>query len=271
MPNESAGSGSGCGCLLVMIVGIPVAYILWQHSPTFGIIAVGALILIAFSVAAADSGPAKKDQCEICGNPIRATNYKWTIKGKEVQVCSQCNQQMEHRRSKQAIDQLSDDQRAMTAAKLPSVLPVAIAEDPGTLTAAEVPPVLPIASTEDPGTIIRRVMGKVLLVLGGIPCCICLGIVAFSAQPRLSFVIFCMSLAVVLVAVRILPVTDRYHQFFRTGLLCFALGALLIGLTTLPLLLPSALPRPRELPKPTPEERQKSAEQRRGTIGVSVR
>lgn len=107
MPKKSSGSGRGYGCLLV--IGILLIVGLWQKNPTYGMVAVGVLVVIG--LLAAVSGSGKKDQCEVCGNPTRGTTYTWTIKGKESQVCSKCNQQLERRQSKQAVDQLLDEEK----------------------------------------------------------------------------------------------------------------------------------------------------------------
>jgi hypothetical protein len=98
MPKKNNESGGGCGCIL-MIIGILLAIGLWQQNPLHGIIATVALVIIGVLLI----GSPNKDQCEICGNPTRGTNYTWPINGKEAQVCSKCNQRLECQRSKQAI------------------------------------------------------------------------------------------------------------------------------------------------------------------------
>lgn len=107
MPKKEQSSGTGCGCILLVVGVLGMIGLFQQGNFSWGAIAVAA-VLICIGLVALSGGKSTKDQCELCGNPTRGTIYTWTLKGKETQVCSKCNQHLERRQSKQAVDQLVD-------------------------------------------------------------------------------------------------------------------------------------------------------------------
>ena len=102
---DENGANAGLGCFLVL--GIVCVGVLWQQKTMYGVIALVVWLVFAWMTSGSDAE--KQEQCEVCGNPTRGTIYKWNLKGKETQVCSKCNQQLERRQSKQAVDKFLDD------------------------------------------------------------------------------------------------------------------------------------------------------------------
>ncbi|MDE0568398.1 MULTISPECIES: hypothetical protein [Shewanella] len=46
----------------------------------------------------------KPSSCDVCGQSIKKTYYKWTIGGKKQVMCPKCNSQMERKISKEAFN-----------------------------------------------------------------------------------------------------------------------------------------------------------------------
>ena len=61
-------------------------------------ISIGVIIIaiIAFQVR----------KCELCGALIKHQSYKWEIKGEKKRVCPKCNNNLENKRSREAIRNL---------------------------------------------------------------------------------------------------------------------------------------------------------------------
>ena len=107
MPKKEKESGGGLGCAL--IIGILLVVGFWQMNTMYGVIAL--IVWIVFAWITSGSGAEKEVQCEVCGNATRGTIYKWNLKGKETQVCSKCNQQLERRKSKLAVDKFLEEDK----------------------------------------------------------------------------------------------------------------------------------------------------------------
>ena len=45
-------------------------------------------------------------KCELCGALIKRQSYKWEIKGQKKRVCPKCNNNLENKRSREAIKNL---------------------------------------------------------------------------------------------------------------------------------------------------------------------
>ena len=45
-------------------------------------------------------------KCELCGALIKRQSYKWEIKGEKKRVCPKCNNNLENKRSREAIKNL---------------------------------------------------------------------------------------------------------------------------------------------------------------------
>lgn len=46
----------------------------------------------------------KPSSCDVCGQSIKKTYYKWKIAGKKQVMCPKCNSQMERKVSKEAFN-----------------------------------------------------------------------------------------------------------------------------------------------------------------------
>jgi hypothetical protein len=45
-------------------------------------------------------------KCELCGALIKRQSYKWEIKGEKKRVCPKCNNNLDNKRSREAIRNL---------------------------------------------------------------------------------------------------------------------------------------------------------------------
>lgn len=83
---------------LILIVIAGVVY-LWSINPAYGITALVVGLVLIFAACWPKS-------CQVCGNQIKRDSYTWQIQGKSKRVCAKCNQVLEWRQSKQAVDKL---------------------------------------------------------------------------------------------------------------------------------------------------------------------
>ncbi len=93
---RSKGS-SAVGCFTLILIGV-VAYV-WSVNSTYGISALVLGLVLVFA-ACWPKG------CQVCGNQIKRDSYTWKIDGKSKRVCPKCNQLLERRQSKKAVDKL---------------------------------------------------------------------------------------------------------------------------------------------------------------------
>ncbi len=82
----------GCGVL----IGLLIVAALWAEHWIAGLVGLVLMILILGWL----SPPTK---CQVCGNPLRKTSYKWELEDKRVTVCPKCNTALERKRSREAI------------------------------------------------------------------------------------------------------------------------------------------------------------------------
>lgn len=61
-----------------------------------------ALLVVLAGVAAA----MQKTRCDLCRSPLRKTRYVWQLEGKRKIICAKCNNRLEHKASKSAVDAL---------------------------------------------------------------------------------------------------------------------------------------------------------------------
>ncbi len=82
------------------IIALVVIFILIGAAFVYPIpaIAIGVIIIaiMAFQVR----------KCELCGALIKRQSYKWEIKGEKKRVCPKCNNNLENKRSREAIRNL---------------------------------------------------------------------------------------------------------------------------------------------------------------------
>lgn len=48
----------------------------------------------------------KPSHCDICGNDIKRSYHRWTVNGKKVVACPNCNRRLESKSSKDAVNRL---------------------------------------------------------------------------------------------------------------------------------------------------------------------
>lgn len=88
---------SVAGCFTLIVIG-GVSY-LWSLSP---VVAIAALVVVLVLVVVA----CWPKSCQVCGNQIKRYSYNWQIEGRSKRVCPKCNQALESRQSKQAMERL---------------------------------------------------------------------------------------------------------------------------------------------------------------------
>ena len=91
-------SGEGLGCLIV--IGITIW--LFMEYPTYAWIGVGVIVVLGILIAIG-SGPST---CQVCRAELKKTKYTWEIQGEKKTVCPKCNQRLQSKKSKQAVDEL---------------------------------------------------------------------------------------------------------------------------------------------------------------------
>lgn len=91
-------SGEGCaGCFaLALLCGI--AYGGWRVAGWHLIILVAVIVIVACL--------AIPTHCQICGNQLKRSSFKWKIDGRNRKVCRHCNERLERQQSRQAINRL---------------------------------------------------------------------------------------------------------------------------------------------------------------------
>ena len=91
-------SDEAVGCLIMLIIGSG----LFMTFPQIGVIIVVAIVVLGILYAVL-SGPGS---CDVCGAQLKRAQYIWTIKGEKRIVCPKCNNRLESKRSKEAVDDL---------------------------------------------------------------------------------------------------------------------------------------------------------------------